>query len=154
MYKVSDVSRLPCIHLSDISFLTPRTPAHQHKANMVLCIAPILLTCILLLHSSSAAPVIQKRSESGPHITTDFPDPSIIRVGSTWYAFAGQSLYDYKSTHIQIATSTDFETWTLQAGNDVLPDLPSWVDSSKNHVWAPDINQLVRTLGHRGPVKC
>ncbi|THY21186.1 glycoside hydrolase family 43 protein [Aureobasidium pullulans] len=109
---------------------------------MALSKASLFLAWTAFLPSLYAAPLLQKRSESGPHITTDFPDPSILRVGSTWYAFAGQSLYDYKSTHIQFATSTDFETWTLQPGNDMLPDLPSWVDSSKNHIWAPDINHL------------
>lgn len=110
---------------------------------MALFISSLVLAWSTFLLFSSAAPILQKRSESGPHITTDFPDPSILRVGNTWYAFAGQSLYDYKDTHIQIATSTDFETWTLQPGNDMLPDLPSWVDPSKKHVWAPDINLLV-----------
>ncbi|CAD0091786.1 unnamed protein product [Aureobasidium vineae] len=109
---------------------------------MTLFTASLVLAWIALLQFSSTTPLLRKRSESGPHITTDFPDPSILRVGDTWYAFAGQSLYDYKSTHIQIATSTDFKTWTLQPGDDMLPYLPSWVDSSKNHVWAPDINHL------------
>lgn len=111
-----------------------------------MVLSSFALTWITLLQYTSAAPLLHKRSESGPHISTDFPDPSILRVGDTWYALAGQSLYDYTSTHIQIATSTDFETWTLQAGTDLLPNLPSWVDSSKNHVWAPDINQLVCSL--------
>lgn len=110
---------------------------------MTLFKTALVLTYTTLLKHSFTAPLIHKRSESGPHITTDFPDPSILRVGDTWYAFAGQSLYDYTSTHIQFATSTDFETWTLEPANDMLPDLPSWVDASKNHVWAPDINQLV-----------
>jgi beta-xylosidase len=109
---------------------------------MPLSIPSLNLACIALLPLSSTAPLSQKLSEFGPHITTDFPDPSILSVGDTWYAFAGQSLYDYKSTHIQFATSTDFKTWTLQSGIDMLPTLPSWVDASKNHVWAPDINQL------------
>lgn len=113
---------------------------------MTLFKISLVLACITLLQPSSTAPLVRKRSESGPHITTDFPDPSILRVGDTWYAFAGQSLYDYTSTHIQFATSTDFDTWTLQPAKDMLPNLPSWVDLSKNHVWAPDINRLVYSL--------
>ncbi|KAI5208978.1 glycoside hydrolase family 43 protein [Aureobasidium subglaciale] len=109
---------------------------------MTLFQASLGLIWIVLLQPSYTAPLSQRRSQSGPHITTDFPDPSILRVGDVWYAFAGQSLYDYKSSHIQLATSTDFETWTLQPGNDMLPDLPSWVDASKKHVWAPDVNHL------------
>jgi beta-xylosidase len=110
---------------------------------MTLFISSLFLACIALLQPSSAAPLSPpKLSEFGPHITTDFPDPSLLRVENIWYAFAGQSLYDYTSTHIQIATSIDFKTWTLQLGNDMLPILPGWVDASKNHVWAPDINHL------------
>jgi beta-xylosidase len=109
---------------------------------MVLFVSSLVLACIALLQPSSTAPISQTRSGSGPRITTDFPDPSLLRVGDIWYAFAGQSLYDYTSTHIQIATSNDFKTWTLQPGNDMLPILPGWVDASKTHVWAPDINHL------------
>jgi hypothetical protein len=113
---------------------------------MPLSIPSLILACIALLELSSTAPLSQRSSEFGPHITTDFPDPSILRVGETWYAFAGQSLYDYKSTHIQLAISTDFKTWTLQPGIDMLPALPSWVDAFKDHVWAPDINHLACVL--------
>jgi beta-xylosidase len=110
---------------------------------MILSLPSLVLACIALLQSSSTAPLPPPNpSEFGPHITTDFPDPSLLSVGDTWYAFAGQSLYDYTSTHIQIAISIDFKIWTLQPGNDMLPILPGWVDASKNHVWAPDINQL------------
>jgi beta-xylosidase len=109
---------------------------------MTLSKLSLVLACIALLRLSSTAPLSQRLTEFGPHITTDFPDPSILRVGDTWYAFAGQSLYDYKSIHIQFAISTDFKTWTLQSGIDMLPTLPSWIDASKNHVWAPDINEL------------
>jgi beta-xylosidase len=114
----------------------------MYSADVTLFIPSFVLTWIAFLHLSSTAPLPPKPSEFGPHLTTDFPDPSILRVGEIWYAFAGQSLYDYTSTHIQFATSVDFKTWTLQPGIDMLPNLPSWVDASKNHIWAPDINHL------------
>jgi beta-xylosidase len=119
---------------------------------MPLSISSLVLACIALLQLSFTAPVSQKPSEFGPHVTTDFPDPSILRVGDTWYAFAGQSLYDYKSTHIQFAISTDFKTWTLQPSVDMLPTLPGWVDASRDHVWAPDINHLACLLKSRLPL--
>jgi hypothetical protein len=122
----------PCIH----------NHLYTHPADMILFIPSLALAYIVLLQPSSTAPLLSKPFEFGPHITTDFPDPSILRVGDIWYAFAGQSLYDYTSTHIQVATSTNFKTWTLHPGIDMLPNLPSWVDVSKNHVWAPDINHL------------
>lgn len=72
---------------------------------------------------------------------TDFPDPSLISVDGTYYAFASQSGYTNKDTKIQLATSTDFDSWTY-TGQDALPDLPSWAKDD-GAVWAPDVNQLV-----------
>lgn len=112
----------------------------------VLCASMGLLS---LLPSGLAAPVKHaKRSVNGPVISTDFPDPSIINVGGTWYAFGTQSIYNYTNIHIQVASSTDFNTWTLHMGQDALPNLPGWA-ANDGEVWAPDVNQLVRTPFHR-----
>lgn len=86
------------------------------------------------------------RSESGPVISTNFPDPSIIKVGSTWYAFATRTRGN--GVHIPVATSTDFSSWTLLTNSDgswkdALPTLPSWVPSDNYNTWAPDVRQLV-----------
>nr|OQO29124.1 hypothetical protein B0A51_02708 [Rachicladosporium sp. CCFEE 5018] len=90
----------------------------------------------LLITSTTALP-LAKRDFTGPVITTDFPDPSIIKVGDTWYAFGTQSVYDYTNVKIQLATSTDFVNWSLQAGYDALGNLPSWAEAGQ--VWAPDV---------------
>ena len=105
-------------------------------------LSTVLLAALAVLGPTSAAPI--KRAVNGPVIDTDFPDPSVIKVGDTWYAFGSQSVYDNKNIHIQIATSTDFATWTLSQGADALPNVPSWAIDDGN-VWAPDVNQLVRT---------
>ncbi|KAK8247059.1 putative endo-arabinase [Phyllosticta capitalensis] len=86
----------------------------------------------------SAAP-LEKRAPSGPVISSNFPDPSIIKVGGTWYSF-GTNLGDSTVPHVQIATSTDFKTWTL-TGDDALPNLPAWVATGTPAVWAPDVIQ-------------
>lgn len=65
--------------------------------------------------------------------------PSVIQVGSTWYAFATRTIG--ASIHIQVASSPDFNTWTL-LNEDALPNLPAWVDQSAPNTWAPDVNQL------------
>lgn len=80
---------------------------------------------------------------NSPVITTDFPDPSIIKVDDTWYAFGTHSLYDNTDINIQVATSSDFSSWSLSQGTDALPNLPSWVDASNPLTWAPDVNLLV-----------
>ncbi|KAF2156088.1 glycoside hydrolase family 43 protein [Myriangium duriaei CBS 260.36] len=95
--------------------------------------------CSLGLVATAPVDIMSRQATSG--ISTDFPDPSVLYDGNTWYVFASQSEYDNKNIHIQLAQSTDFNTWTLQQGYDALPQLPSWaVDNGA--VWAPDINKL------------
>ena len=74
-------------------------------------------------------------------LLTSWLDPSIIQVGSTWYAFATRT--KGASIHIQVASSPDFNTWTVES-YDALPNLPAWVDASSPNTWAPDVNQMVR----------
>ncbi|GAB7362113.1 hypothetical protein MBLNU230_g2141t1 [Neophaeotheca triangularis] len=91
---------------------------------------------------------LTKRSIGGPKLGgVNFPDPSIIKVGNAWYAFATRT--KGSSVHIQVAKSTDFERWTLikdPAGNqyDALPDLRQapWVYQENPGTWAPDVNRL------------
>ncbi|KAK5158433.1 hypothetical protein LTS14_003452 [Recurvomyces mirabilis] len=77
-----------------------------------------------------------KRSEAGPEISgANFPDPAIIKVGST-------------CIHIQVASSPDFTTWNIINKSDgtqfdALPNLPAWVDASNPATWAPDVNQML-----------
>lgn len=87
---------------------------------------------------ASAAPLEQRQANLRPVISTDFPDPSIIKVGDTWYAFASQSLYDFRDIKIQVATSKDFATWTLMEGYDALGTMAPW---SRSDVWAPSVHR-------------
>ena len=90
---------------------------------------------------------VSKRSTNGPVISTNFQDPSIIQVGETWYGFAGAN-GNPTGINVQVATSADFETWTLAEGYDALPVLGAWA-GNPGHVWAPDVAQLVRlSSGH------
>ncbi|KAL0259194.1 hypothetical protein SLS55_006699 [Diplodia seriata] len=83
---------------------------------------------------------VEKRVVAGPVIGSNFPDPSLIKVGSTWYSFATNSNDGSGSTHVQIAKSSDFNSWTL-LGKDALPNLPGWVNTANPAVWAPDVIQ-------------
>lgn len=104
----------------------------------MLYTTPLLLAGALF---TSATP-ITKRSIAGPVLSIDFPDPAILKADK-WYAYGTQSNYDNKNIHIQIASSSDFNTWSLHQGSDALPSLPSWVDQSNPLVWAPDVLHLV-----------
>ncbi|KAH8703692.1 putative endo xylanase [Talaromyces proteolyticus] len=71
-------------------------------------------------------------------LDTDFPDPSVVYTGSEYYAFGTNG----NGVNVQVASSPDFNTWTLMSGTDALPGpFPSWVDSSPS-IWAPDVLKL------------
>jgi beta-xylosidase len=94
------------------------------KMSFLLSLVPL---ATLLAKSISAAPLLEERADLYPVITSDFPDPSIIRVQDTWYAFASQSEYDQQDVKVQLAKSTDFNNWEVSVGHDALRKLPPWV---------------------------
>ncbi|PNS19979.1 hypothetical protein CAC42_7946 [Sphaceloma murrayae] len=88
----------------------------------------------------SASPFM-KRTVSPPVISVDFPDPTPFFNDGIWYAFASQSNFTRGGPKVQVAQSTDFNTWQLQEGYDALRALPpNTVDT--NEVWAPDVTRL------------
>lgn len=66
-----------------------------------------------------------------PVIDQDFPDPDILKVGDTYYAYATNA----GSYNIQMAQSTDLVNWQLLG--DPLPQLPAW--ARKGFTWAPEV---------------
>ncbi|KAF4308635.1 glycoside hydrolase family 43 protein [Botryosphaeria dothidea] len=82
------------------------------------------------------AGTIQRRAVNEV-ISSNFPDPSIVKVGTTWYSFATNS----GGINVQIAKSLDFKSWTVISGKDALPNLPRWVNNTDPAVWAPDVIQ-------------
>jgi beta-xylosidase len=64
----------------------------------------------------------------------DFPDPDIILVGKTYYAYATNSV----AGNIQIIDSIDLSHWT--AVGNALPNLPAW--ASANYTWAPAVAEI------------
>jgi hypothetical protein len=59
-------------------------------------------------------------SSTGLVFPIDFPDPSVILVGQTYFAYATNSV----AGNIQIIESTDLSHWT--AVGNALPSLPAW----------------------------
>jgi hypothetical protein len=97
------------------------------------------------------APPIAARSDPasffatvlGPVVDLNFPDPTIIYLDGTSYAFATNNRgVGGEMIHVQMATSTDNETWTYLHGQDALPEVGAWATGGR--VWAPDVVQLVR----------
>ena len=68
-------------------------------------------------------------------IDANFPDPSFVKVGDSFYAFATRN----GRQNVPLAVSSDFINWDL-TGEDAMPTVPSW---SGGGIWAPDVVQLV-----------
>ena len=64
----------------------------------------------------------------------DFPDPAVILVGQTYYAYATNSV----AGNIQIIQSTDRTHWTVVGS--ALPSLPAWAQS--HYTWAPAVAMI------------
>jgi beta-xylosidase len=71
-----------------------------------------------------------------PVLRADFPDPHVIRVGDTYYAYATNGT----GKNVQLATSTDLVQWELQS--DAMPALGSWAKLGGSFVWAPEVIQI------------
>ena len=67
----------------------------------------------------------------------DFPDPSVIKVGGTYWAWATQTfLGNGQRINIQSASSTDLVHWSYHG--DALPVKPVWSTQVWNF-WAPHV---------------
>ena len=78
---------------------------------------------------------------SGPSFTNpvykhDFPDPHVIRVDETYYAYSTNT----GGTNIPVVTSTDLVNW--ESLGDALPALPKWAMLNFGNVWAPGVIQV------------
>src|SRR5690242_799511 len=72
---------------------------------------------------------------TAPSYKGDFPDPSVVRAGSTYYAFATQAAGGHPA--VQRVWSTDHQNWQLTAERDALAAVPSWADYAGT--WAPSV---------------
>ncbi|MDQ2751175.1 MAG: glycoside hydrolase family 43 protein [Actinomycetota bacterium] len=71
---------------------------------------------------------------ANPVYDGDFPDPAVLRVGRTYYAYATQG----GGKNIQTLTSPDLVHW--RPGGDAMPDLAAWADGG--YTWAPEVIDL------------
>ena len=90
----------------------------------------------LLSGCAAAAPSAPAAGASDDRFTIgqDFPDPDVLRVGDSYYAYATNGA----GFTVQVATSPDLKTWTVKA-EDALPALPDWAAPGKT--WAPDVSE-------------
>jgi beta-xylosidase len=94
--------------------------------------AALLVGCAASTPSPSPEPTEEPRI--APVIDRDFPDPDVLLVDGTWYAYATNDA----ENNVQVATSTDLLEWT--ALPDAMPVLPDWVEVGDT--WAPDVAEV------------
>jgi beta-xylosidase len=92
-------------------------------------------------HTATPAQAATPSPLPGPSFTNpvynrDFPDPYVIRVGDTYFAYS-TNVYP---SNIPAITSTDLVNW--ESLGDVLPALPKWAISNFQYAWAPGVIQI------------
>ena len=71
-----------------------------------------------------------------PLTLDDAPDPDVVSVGGTYYAFTTGGTFG----HIQELTSTNLSTWTPVPSPGALAAEPTWVNPGLE--WAPSVTEL------------
>jgi beta-xylosidase len=75
-------------------------------------------------------------SFQNPVLRADFPDPGVIKVDGTYYAYATNG----SSQHVQLAVSTDLVNWDVKS--DAMPALAPWVRLNSSDIWAPEVIEI------------
>ncbi|CAM4362739.1 glycoside hydrolase family 43 protein [Deinococcus marmoris] len=105
------------------------------------------LTALLLSTSSQAGgggPATARPPSSpsptfrNPVLDENFPDPGLLRVGQTYYAYATNSA----NANVPHAVSRDLVRWEVVG--DAMPVLPPWVKGGRT--WAPEVTQIGKTF--------
>ncbi len=94
-------------------------------------IGPVLVLSWLLLLSAGGARSVSAQLYANPVLPGDYPDPSIIRVGDTYWATATTSQW---APIFPLLSSKDLVNWTLSGAVFEAP--PAW---SAGSYWAPEI---------------
>jgi beta-xylosidase len=71
-----------------------------------------------------------------PVLQSNFPDPHIIEVDGTYYAYATIG----GGSNVQLAISENMVDWNMRS--DAMPALPSWVRVNAPDVWAPEVMEV------------
>ena len=98
--------------------------AAHHSNQAAQDISAVSAACVTLAGGDSAGLVYP----------FDFPDPDVLVVGGTYFAYATNSV----AGNIQIIESTDLAHWS--AVGNALPTLPAW--AAPDATWSPAVAQV------------
>lgn len=87
---------------------------------------------------TSAPTALSGPSFTNPVYDKDFPDPHVIRVDDTYYAYGTPP--PGATSNIQVIKSNDLAHW--EPLGDALPALPKWAKLNLGLTWAPGVIQI------------
>jgi hypothetical protein len=128
---------------------TAQTQVAQYSAQRDSCITGVRNATAALQSGNPSGAVAALRAAAGvcsialaavtgARFPYDFPDPSVLTVGSRFYAYSTNS----GAGNIQVLVSSDLVHWSIVG--DGLAGLPGW--ASPGATWAPAVIQLGATF--------
>src|ERR1700722_3492265 len=109
----------------------------SRPAQLLLGALAGLVLAAMGIGARTAGAQVQPRTSAAvatPAYNADAPDPDVIRVGTTYYAYTTGT----DKGNIPVLTSTDLQNWSVVG--DALPSLPSW--SARGFTWSPGVVSL------------
>lgn len=94
---------------------------------------------VVSIRPGRATPAAERAAASfvNPVFAANFPDPGILRVGATYYAYSTNST----AANVPVMTSPDLVTWTPRG--DAMPVMDAaW--TTKDDTWAPEVIRIGR----------
>jgi arabinan endo-1,5-alpha-L-arabinosidase len=112
-------------------------PRFTYTEWLRLLTASVIVALVAALVAATAVTTIR------PAIPRDFPDPSILKDGDSYYAYSTESGYGNSFWHVPVQRADHpAEEWSAVA--DALPDVPGWVARDAHgraNVTAPDVSR-------------
>jgi arabinan endo-1,5-alpha-L-arabinosidase len=106
-----------------------------HGIKIIVCYACTLIICWHVNAQQAKSNNFQTVLQN-PVFNEDFPDPTVIKVGNTYYAYATQSRVNGAMWNIQVASSVDLQNWEMSS--NALPVKPVWAKTTQDF-WAPHV---------------
>ena len=104
-----------------------------YRIKIIICYTFHFSTLLICMYAN-AQQAKQEPALQNPVLDKDFPDPTVIKIGDSYYAYATQSTVNGSMWNIQVASSTDLQHWEMR-GN-ALTEKPAWAKTTQDF-WAP-----------------
>lgn len=126
-------------------------PPMSHDKRLLLVAVLVLAGFVSATLTAATASVGSDDFRAGEVYRGDFPDPSVLRVGSTYYAYATNT----GGKLLPAMTSSDLGTWRARYSetgrwweNDALAQAPGWAKQHRSQgrwrvsTWAPSVARV------------